>query len=113
MHAVGSVIDVQGGKFVVCGFRPFENDGTVGMGYLVVPYPLGFVNVDSFSLVSSDADYPVVHEGYRNKDAESYDNTLELARGYGRETSLEEVLAANDEAMAELWEMADKMAGEE
>lgn len=102
MHAVGSVIDIKGGKFVVCGYRPFDNDGKVGMGYLLVPYPLGFVNLDSFSLVSSENDYPTIHEGFRSEDAESYDRLLEQARTYGRETAFDEVLSAAEGVREEI-----------
>lgn len=114
MHAVGSVIDIKGGKFVVCGYRPFDDGGKVGMGYLLVPYPLGFMNLDSFSLVSSETDYPVVHEGFRNEDNEKYDRLLEQARTLGRETTFEEALAAVDEVRAEIEaEFFTAAAGEE
>ena len=110
MHAIGSVIDIHGGKFVICGYRPFDNAGMVGMGYLVVPYPLGFVDVDSFSVVAADTYYPVVHEGYCNKDSEDYDHLLEQVRTYGRETTTQEVVAATEEGSAELASMATNKA---
>ena len=102
MHAVGSVIDIRGSRFVVCGYRPFDKDGTVDVGYLLVPYPLGFVSLDSFSLVTADTDYPVVYEGFRNEDAERYDGLLEQTRTLGQETAFEDVLAVVDEARAEI-----------
>lgn len=112
MHAVGSIIDIEGGKFVVCGYRPYDNEGTVGMGYLLVPYPLGFVNLDSFSLVPSDADYPLVHEGFCNEDGEQYDRLLEQVRRYGSETSPEELLAAAGEVWAQVESELAAAAGE-
>ena len=102
MHSVGSVIDIKGGKFVVCGYRPYDMDGMVGMGYLLLPYPLGYRNLDSFSLVSADTDYPVVHEGYRNADAEAYDRLLEQTRAHGREVRFDDVLASADETRAQI-----------
>lgn len=93
MHAVGSVIDIKGRKFVVCGHRPLNDNGLFGMGYLLVPYPLGYTRPQSFSLVSAETEYPVVHEGYRNEDAEAIDQLLEQMRTYGRETSYDEVVA--------------------
>lgn len=102
MHAVGSILAIQDDKFMVCGYRPIEQDGMVGMGYLLLPYPLGFMDIESFSLVSADADYPVVHEGFRNVDAEGFDAMLEKARAVGRETTMDEFAAVAAEAADEL-----------
>ena len=102
MHAVGSVIAIQDKKFMVCGYRPIEQDDGIGMGYLLLPYPLGFMDTSSFSLVSSDADYPTVFEGFRNEDAEQYDAGLELVRKAGRGVTMDEVRAAVPAVMAEL-----------
>ena len=102
MHAVGSVIAIQDNKFMVCGYRPIEQDGAVGMGYLLLPYPLGFMDADSFSLVSGDTDYPTVFEGFRNEEAEQYDAGLELVRKAGRSVTMEELREAVPDVLAEL-----------
>lgn len=39
----------------------------VGIGYMLVPYPLGFTNVNSISLVPVDAVHQIVAEGFSNK----------------------------------------------
>lgn len=101
MHVVGSVIAIQDNKFIVCGYRPVDMGDSVSMGYLLVPYPLGFVGMDSFSLVSADTDFPIVHEGYRNEDATAYDSLLEQIRVMGRDVTMDEVMAVADEARAE------------
>lgn len=102
MYAVGSIIAIQDNKFMVCGYRPIEQDGAVGMGYLLLPYPLGFTNIESFSLVSADTDYPTVFEGFRNESAEQYDAALERVRVEGRNTSWADFTAAIPDLLDEL-----------
>ena len=105
MHAIGSVIAIQENKFVVCGYNPYEReDGSVGFGYVLVPYPLGFVNVDSLSLVDVERAYPVVHEGYKNEAAEEADQVLEAARESSKNLTMAEFQALQDEAAAEIQE---------
>ena len=102
MLAVGSAVIIGSNTFIVCGYRPIEQDGHVDMGYLLVPYPLGYVNIDSLSLVTADNDYPVAHTGFRNNDAQAYDCLLEQVRDLGRNVTAEAVVAIVNEATEEL-----------
>lgn len=103
MHAVGSIIAIQENKFMVCGYRAAEReDGTVGMGYLLIPYPFGFVNMDSFSLVPFDRTYEVVHEGHRTAEVTELEQLLQGVNEDGRDITAEEFRAAAIELDAEL-----------
>lgn len=102
MLAVGTIVAIQDNKFMVCGYRPYDNEGKVGMGHLLVPYPMGFMNAESLSLVSSDTVFPVVHEGFRNEDGESYDRMLEKIRTVGVDVTTDELKSVATEAVSEL-----------
>lgn len=60
-----------------------REDDAVGLGYVVVPYPLGFVSADSISLVLADRVGEVVADGLTDE------------AGAAHLTQLEELVRAN------------------
>ena len=72
MHVIGSVLEIAGKRFVAVGHRVARDGDQMGLGYLVVPYPLGYVTPMSISLVPASAVSSVVHEGYANDQGASY-----------------------------------------
>ncbi len=88
---------------MVCGYNPYEReDGSVGFGYVLVPYPLGFVNVDSLSLVDVEQEYPVVHEGYCNEAAEQAVQLIQSAHESGKTLTMAQFQAIQDEVVTEV-----------
>lgn len=70
--SIGSVVAVRGRRFVVVGHRVTRDGGHAGLGYLVVPYPFGFVDGDSLSLMPATGVERVVRPGYRNELGDAY-----------------------------------------
>lgn len=67
LASIGSVVRVGDRRYVVAGHRMTRSGFDVGMGYVLVPYPLGFTDANSISLVPVDAVHQIVTEGFANK----------------------------------------------
>ena len=70
--SIGSVVAVRGRRFVVVGHRVVRDGGHAGLGYLVVPYPFGFVDSDSLSLMPAAGVECVVRPGHRDDLGDTY-----------------------------------------
>lgn len=78
---IGSVVQVGARRLVVVGHRFVPDGDTVGVGYLLVPYPLGFVGTESLSVVPASRVTEVASEGLANEDGAAYLEELgELAQ---------------------------------
>ena len=62
--SLGTIIKVNEIKVCIIGYTSVEKEGTSVMGYLVVPYPLGFVNIDNVFFIPIHMDFEIVAEGY-------------------------------------------------
>lgn len=74
LHAIGTVVALGGRRYVVVGHRMAPDGERMGIGYVLVPYPLGFVDAESLSVVPASRVEDVVAEGY---DAEPGERHLE------------------------------------
>ena len=59
-------------RYVVVGHRMTRDGELVGPGYVVVPYPLGFVDADSLQVVPASEVGAVVGEGYVSDASDAY-----------------------------------------
>ena len=59
-------------RYVVAGHRMTREGEGMGIGYVVVPYPLGFVGAESLALVPSSEVSEVVAAGYANEANDAY-----------------------------------------
>lgn len=105
MHALGAVLSVGGRRYVTVGYRVLGSDSGVAIGYLVVPYPLGFVGPQSLSEVApSDVDV-LVAEGYLNQVGEDYTSALAALLGEeaeGEELGPADVVAGTDSPLQDV-----------
>lgn len=83
---LGSLIGAEGGAQMISGYRLIDDGGVVGVGYICVPYPLGFMDDDSIILVRATDVTQVYFEGHEDPSAQM------LAK------SLEELAAAKEDA---------------
>ena len=66
LQSIGSVVAIDGRRYVVIGHRMVQDGENVGAGYVRVPYPLGFSNIGSLSVVPASRAADVVAEGFAN-----------------------------------------------
>ncbi len=83
---VGTIIEINEAKFMIAGYRLVDNDDMVGLAYLVVPYPLGYVGIDSVSLISAGVGYRVVAAGFSTNESQAFNEMLAKAWDEGKET---------------------------
>lgn len=61
---LGTVLKVRGHEVLIMGYTSAERGDVTAAGYVVVPYPLGFTNVDKSFFIPHDEGFEVVAEGY-------------------------------------------------
>lgn len=64
LASIGSVVRIHESKFVVIGHRMARDELNIGMCYILVPYPLGFVDASSLSLTPIGRVDTVLAQGY-------------------------------------------------
>lgn len=74
---IGSIVRVQDVLLVVVGHRMARDENNVGMCYMLVPYPLGFVTVSSLSLTPVSKIDEVVEEGLHTSEGDEYLASME------------------------------------
>lgn len=72
LQPVGSVVAIGARRFVVVGHRLTRDGVTVGAGYALVPYPLGFVDAGSLTVAPASSVDEVVCAGYANEATAAY-----------------------------------------
>ena len=96
IFAIGSVIRVENQRFVVVGHRMTRDDQLVGLGYLVVPYPLGFVEMDNLTVIPASRVDALVCAGLDNKEGQDYlaelDAVVQQSAGMGYDDYADAVL---------------------
>ena len=68
LEPIGSVVSIEDRRFVVIGHRMTRDGEGVGAGYVLVPYPLGFVDANSLFEVPASRVGEVVVKGFSNED---------------------------------------------
>lgn len=76
---IGSVVRIQESKFVIVGHRMAREDDKVGVCYVLVPYPLGFMKADSLTLTPASKVDEVLCAGFTNSEGLEYLSELESA----------------------------------
>ena len=61
---LGTVIEINNCKACVIGYTSVEKESTMICGYFVVPYPVGFANIDKVVFVPRDSEIDVLAQGY-------------------------------------------------
>lgn len=72
LQPLGSVLAIGEHRYVVIGHRIVRDGDQAGPGYVVVPYPLGFVDADSLATVPASAVDEVVSAGLANEASDAY-----------------------------------------
>lgn len=72
LQPIGSVLTCGERRFVVVGHRMTREEDRVAAGYVVVPYPLGFVDASSLSVVPAGKAGDLVDQGFANEDGAAY-----------------------------------------
>lgn len=84
LEPIGSVVSIDDRRFVVIGHRMTREGEGVGAGYVLVPYPLGFVDANSLFEVPASRVGEVVAKGLSNDDGVAHVAQLEeLAQAMG------------------------------
>ena len=78
IEPIGSVIKLSEYLFFVAGYQPVENAGRVGLDYILLPYPLGFMHPEDYSICPVDGVGEVLSEGYLDNLGEKYLEDLEM-----------------------------------
>lgn len=63
---VGSVIQIEQRQYLVVGYRPSKQGKSVGIFYVTVPYPIGFVRVEDFRLCPISAVDEILFRGCKD-----------------------------------------------
>ena len=90
LQPIGSVLVVGERRYVVVGHRMTRDGDHVGAGYLLVPYPLGFVDADSLQLVPASKTGAVLHAGLCNETGSAYLGAFEALATANEALSYEE-----------------------
>lgn len=72
LHAIGTVVSVDERRYVVVGHRLVPDGAGMAAGYVLVPYPLGFVDADSLSVVAVRRVDKVVAEGFETAAGDAH-----------------------------------------
>lgn len=72
LQPLGTVVQIGERRYVVAGHRMTRDGEGMGIGYVVVPYPLGFVSADSLVLVPASQVSEIVAAGYANEVSDAY-----------------------------------------
>lgn len=87
IHTVGSLVEADGAIRMVCGYRLIDDAGKVGVGYILVPYPLGFIDRASITMTPASRVGQVFFEGSRSEEALTFIQPLEEIANADEESS--------------------------
>ena len=73
---LGSVLRIKDKKVCIIGYTSVEEEATSIMGYVVVSYPLGFINIDKTFFIPLNLEYEILAEGYITKPYEKLLDTI-------------------------------------
>ncbi len=97
---IGSIVRVQDVLLVVVGHRMARDEQEIGLCYLLVPYPLGFVRAQNLSITPVRKVDEVVFTGLCTEEGMNYlaglSEAAESAKGVGYHDYADAVLAFNN-----------------
>ena len=93
---LGTVIKANDHKVCIVGYTSVEKDANTTCGYFVVPYPLGFVNIDKVFFIPHYQEVEVLAEGYKTEPSERILDTLSRSFEMIEKVSLEDLEKFNE-----------------
>lgn len=87
----GAVFEIDKLRYMVVGYDAMDTaDGHAQLGYLTVPYPLGFMKMDDFEIVAASAEMEIISEGFGDDlSREAVPGLQEFAEGLRQADSRE------------------------
>lgn len=73
---LGTIIKVNEIKVCIIGYTSAEKDAAAVCGYFVVPYPLGFININKVFFIPQNMNFEIIAEGYKTKASEQILDTI-------------------------------------
>lgn len=107
IHGVGTLLVCGDQPFMVCGYRFIEQDERLLPCYVMVPYPLGYINENSLSLVDATINRKVIATGLNNDAQTRFNNALEEVCLAKNGMTLDEYLNTLDAVRSALLEGGD------
>lgn len=92
---LGTVLKINNHKVFIIGYTSTEKDGKSVLGYFVVPYPLGFINIDKVFFIPYREDYEVLAEGYATDTSRQLLGRLAKTFTMAENLSTEQLAAIN------------------
>ncbi len=93
VHPIGTAIRVgDESTFVVAGYRLHEEGDMTGLAYLLIPYPLGYLDERSFCSSTIDIKHEVLFEGYADDVTRAYLMRLAELDEKARQASYEDIM---------------------
>lgn len=93
---LGSVITVKDRKVSIIGYASVDKDETSTAGYFVVPYPIGFTNIDKVFFIPHTTQFQVVSEGYKTEPSEQVLDVLAKAFDMAKKVPYDDLLRINE-----------------
>lgn len=97
LWSLGTVLKVNRHKVCIIGYTSTGSELASVAGYLVVSYPLGFINIDKVFFVPAHAEYEILAEGYKTNVSERILETLQKGFEIIKSTPDEKLVKFNEE----------------
>ena len=72
---IGTAVEINNNKCIIVGYDDVEENDVYVHSYVVIPYPLGYVDEDSFRYVPVDAEMNELKKGYETEVFDIYEQT--------------------------------------
>ncbi len=87
---LGSVVRLNDMSFLIAGYRPMERKESVVMGYILIPWPWGFLNRKKIWICPVSEIEEIVAEGYQNKAGDIFLEKIDRIERKGKDTNYRE-----------------------
>lgn len=77
IEPIGSVLKISDYLFFIAGYQPVENNTGVGLDYILLPYPMGFMHPEDYMRCPVHTSGEVISEGYADEIGKRYLEDLE------------------------------------
>lgn len=86
---IGTVIKIKEYLLMIVGYKSIKGENAILHYYGVVPYPLGFLDDDSFNFILMDSSFDIVYRGYSSNESDKYIQNKSHLKETTNEVSLE------------------------
>ena len=93
---LGTIMKVNEIKVCIIGYSSVETDETSVLGYFVVPYPLGFININKVFFIPQNKKCEILAEGYKMKSSEQILDMISKSFEIVEKLPYEELVKFND-----------------